>query len=358
MHRTVSDGANIICYAVLDPQPQNIGAKILNQFTSWFAPEPDRIPLLPEIDENRAPRSNPRKRRLPSAFLSELEPAQKVAALSNPLNDRTPVRPSHQTKVRGPRVIESGRRPIPTRSGLSTANLANVLGSAEEKEFSRREKVEAMATLLRGKVIDQLQVDAEAAVEAPAPPEWKVKSKPQSVRKADEVPIVEIVKNDDGAATTTGEIKGAATKLEEGKKAEEGYVWPASVRRPRYSIVQDDGREVVMIDQEELSGLERAVKAPSAQWPAAEVAPPNIILRFNPSEQVQKGGFRPLDNPLTGPTVKEESGDDVPIKKKPVAPNFTFGSKPPSGSPLGRRASSSASGTSSKYDPCFCCSTY
>ncbi|KAK7914404.1 hypothetical protein PG985_012107 [Apiospora marii] len=350
--------------SILDPQPQNLGAKLLNQFTSWFAPEPDRIPLLPEIDENRAPRSNPRKRRLPSAFLSELEPAQKVAALPNPLNDRTPVRPPHHTNVRGPRVIESGRRPIPTRAGLSTSNIAHAPDSAEEKEHNRREKVEAAAVLLRGKVIDQEEVVAEAAVEAPAPPEWKVKSKPHNIRKADEVPIVEIVRNDDGAAATTGESKEAATKkaafdLVGGKKAEEGYVWPASVRRPRYSIVQDDGREVVMIDQDELGGLEKAVKAPSAQWTATEVAPPNIILRFNPSEQIQKGGFKPLDNPLIELTDKE-SDYPVPVKKKPAAPVFTFGTQSPAGSPLNRRvpgspldgrASSSVSGSTTSSGP-------
>lgn len=350
----------------MDPQPQNLGAKLLNQFTSWFAPEPDRIPLLPEIDENRAPRSNPRKRRLPSAFLSEIEPTQKVAALSNPLNDKTPVRPPHQHNVRGPRVIESGRRPIPTKAGLeSAANLANALDSPEEKEHIRRERVEAVATLLRGKVIDQVQVAADAAAEVPVPPEWKVKSKAQDIRKADEIPTVEIVRNNEGAAATTGEGKGAATKkkvafdLAEGKKAEEGYVWPASVRRPRYSIAQDDGREVVMIDQDELGGLEKAVKAPSAQWPAAEVTPPNIILRVNPSGQVQRGGFRPFGNkPLTELPEKDDPYTETPVKKKPAAPVFAFGAQSPSGSPLNRRASGAASSKLSKSYLLFCGSIY
>ncbi|KAK7985271.1 hypothetical protein PG988_002893 [Apiospora saccharicola] len=337
--------------SILDPPSNSLGTKLLNQFTSWFAPEPDRIPLLPEIDENRAPRSNPRKRRLPSAFLSEIEPAQKVAALSDPFKDRAPVRPSPFNNVRGPRIIESGRRPIPTRPGLGPN--PNDPESAEEKELRRRETVEAMATLLRGKVVDQLQVAAEAAADAPPPPEWKVKQKARNVFKGDEIPIVEIVRNDVGAAATAGEGKGAATKkkvafdMAKGKKAEERYVWPASVQRPRYSIVQDDGREVVMIDQDELGGLERAVKAPSAQWPAAEVNPPNIILRFNPSEQVQKGGgFRPLANPLANPLAETESNYEVPVKKQqPTAPVFTFGSQPPSGSPLNRRASGTASGS-------------
>ncbi|KAK8043694.1 hypothetical protein PG993_006124 [Apiospora rasikravindrae] len=332
--------------SILDPQPQNLGAKLLGKVTGWFSPEPDRIPLLPDIDENRAPRSNPRKRRLPPAFLSEIEPEPKVAALTDPFNDRIPARPRHLHDMRGP----SSRRARPARPGpWSTANLANSLDTPEEKENIRRERVEAVATLLRGKVIDQVQLAASASEEVPAPPVWKVKSKTQDARKPDEVPTVEIVKNEEGASATT------KVNLDLPKsKAEEGYVWPASVRRPRYSIVQDDGREIVMIDQDELGGLERAVRVPPSQWPVAEVAPPNIIVRVNPATQAQPQTFRPLTNPLmnpltntsTKPPTQDSTWLDFAKKTQPTAPSISLTSKDPSrSSSTSRRPSGSTSGT-------------
>ncbi|KAK8061423.1 hypothetical protein PG994_007789 [Apiospora phragmitis] len=319
--------------SILDPQqPQNIGTKLLDKVASWFSPEPERIPLLPEIDENRAPRSNPRKRRLPSAFLSEIEPAKKVPALSDPFNDRAPTRPRHLHDVRSRRLKSA-------RAGVGSS----AMDTAEEREQSRRERVEAVATLLRGKVVDQVQKAAIASAEAPAPPAWKVKSKAQDARKPDEVPTVEIVRNVDGASATKGESAGGAGKkvtsdVTKSKQAEEGYVWPASVRRPRYSIVQEDGKNIVIIDQDELGGLERAVRVPSSQWPAAEVAPPNIILRVNPSEQTQRA---PLSNPFTD----DDSFTDLPRKKNTTMPGFVFGSKSPLVSPFTSQVPSVASAT-------------
>ncbi|KAK7984117.1 nuclear pore complex component [Apiospora arundinis] len=339
---------------MLDPHPQNIGSKLMGKFTSWFTPEPERIPLLPEIDTNRAPRSNPLKRRLPPAFLSEIEPAKKVVAITDPTNDRIPTRAQKFSAAHGPRIIESDRPKRPakalSRSEWYRANFAGVLSPDEEREHNRRERVEAVASLLGGKVVDQdgLAAAAAAPAQAPAPPAWKVKSKAQNARNPDEIPTVEIVKNEDGVPNNEG--AGAPTKKvtfdTPKKKEEEGYVWPASVPRPRYSIIQDDGTEAVVIDQEDHGELERAVKAPSSQWPASQVAPPSIILHVNPSRQYTVEDVQRANNPMPNP-LSDTNLPPLPRKKaKPAKPSFDFSSKFPSAAPFNRRFSSSATSAS------------
>ncbi|KAK8104155.1 uncharacterized protein PG998_011188 [Apiospora kogelbergensis] len=315
--------------SMLDPHPQNLGAKLMGKVTSWFTPEPEPIPLLPEIDASRAPRSNPLKRRLPSAFLSDIEPARKVVALSDPTHDHVPTRGRKLLEARGPRIFGAGHN----------ANIADIPGSAEEREKRRRERVEAVASFLGGRVIDQNRPatapPAEAPIQAPVRPAWKVKSKTQDARKPNEVPTIVIAENEDDAPN--GEGAGAMTKKVT-FDLKEGYVWPASVPRPRYSIIQDDGTEAVVIDQEDHRDLERAVRLPLSQWPAARDAPPSIILHVNPSRQSTVAGVQIASNPVTNPL----SDDAVPIPRRPVTPSFDSSSNS-TGSPFTRRSSTSAS---------------
>ncbi|KAI0126648.1 hypothetical protein BJ170DRAFT_724156 [Xylariales sp. AK1849] len=69
---------------ILDPKPsENLTAKIMSTVTGWLKPAPDRVPLLPDIDINRVPTSNPRKRKAPSAFLKSAGPPKKIPAITS-----------------------------------------------------------------------------------------------------------------------------------------------------------------------------------------------------------------------------------------------------------------------------------
>ncbi|KAI1854436.1 hypothetical protein JX265_012470 [Neoarthrinium moseri] len=96
---------------ILDPKPTSI----LGQIVSFIKPPPERIPLLPEIDTNRMPRSSATKRKLPNSFVAPPRPL-KVIKKEEDDHSEWSVKPS------------DGVKSEETFGGLKTEDVAGWLG--------------------------------------------------------------------------------------------------------------------------------------------------------------------------------------------------------------------------------------
>jgi hypothetical protein len=99
---------------VMHPKPNNFSSKIMGTISGLFKAPPERVTLLPDIDMNRAPTSNPLKRKVPSSFANRSELPSKIQALvdSETNQPASPLKEPKSMKAPLPQNLEAATPPV------------------------------------------------------------------------------------------------------------------------------------------------------------------------------------------------------------------------------------------------------